>query len=107
MGWELTQRFISWVAWEVEVWFFLKVGMWDFLIFQGIIFLGMEKSQHKNLVEITNNILFKTKHLIHLTNNNFFFFFFFVCFIFLMYMIKKIGVKKFTIIHLSENENNG
>jgi hypothetical protein len=74
LGWELTQRFISWVAWEVEVWFFFKVGMWDFLIFQGIFFLGMEKFQHKNLVERTNNILFKTKHLIHLTNNNIYFF---------------------------------
>jgi hypothetical protein len=93
------------VAWEVEVWFFFKVGMWDFLIFQGIIFWGMEKFQHKNLVERTNNILFKTEHLIHLTNNNINFFF--LCLIFLMYMIKKIGVKKITIIHLSENENNG
>jgi len=60
-----------------------------FLIFQGIIFLGMEKSQHKNLVERTNNILFKTKHLIHLTNNNLFLFLFFCVFHFLMYMIKK------------------
>jgi hypothetical protein len=30
LGWELTQRFVSWVAWEGEVWLFLKVGNWGF-----------------------------------------------------------------------------
>jgi hypothetical protein len=28
-GWGLTQRFVSWVAWEEAVWLFLKVGRWD------------------------------------------------------------------------------
>ncbi len=27
LGWGLTQRFVSWVAWEGEVWLFLKVGL--------------------------------------------------------------------------------
>jgi hypothetical protein len=30
LGWGLTQRVISWVAWEGEVWLFFKVGRWDF-----------------------------------------------------------------------------
>jgi hypothetical protein len=29
LGWGLTQRVISWVAWEGEVWLFFKVGRWD------------------------------------------------------------------------------
>ncbi len=29
-GWGLTQRFVSWVEWEGEVWLFFKVGRWDF-----------------------------------------------------------------------------
>ncbi len=31
MGWELTQRFVSSVAWEGKVWLFLKVKRWDVL----------------------------------------------------------------------------
>jgi len=39
-GWELTQRFVSWVTLDKEVWLFLKVGRWDFFFKnQGIIFL--------------------------------------------------------------------
>jgi hypothetical protein len=30
LGWGLTQRFVYRVAWEGEVWFFLKVGRWHF-----------------------------------------------------------------------------
>jgi len=28
--WGLTQKVVSWVAWEGEVWLFFKVGRWDF-----------------------------------------------------------------------------
>ncbi len=27
--WGLTQKVVSWVAWEGEVWLFFKVGRWD------------------------------------------------------------------------------
>ncbi len=30
MGWGLSQRVVSWVAWKGKVWLFLKVGRWDF-----------------------------------------------------------------------------
>jgi len=30
LGWGLTQKVVSWVAWEGEVWLFFKVGRWDF-----------------------------------------------------------------------------
>jgi hypothetical protein len=33
LGWGLIQRFVSWVAWEGEVWLFLKVGRWDIFNF--------------------------------------------------------------------------
>ncbi len=39
LGWGLTQGFVSWVAWEGEIWLILKVGRWDLQTFQGIIFL--------------------------------------------------------------------
>jgi hypothetical protein len=29
LGWGLTQGFVSWVAWEGEVWLIIKVGRWD------------------------------------------------------------------------------
>jgi hypothetical protein len=29
LGWGLTQRAVSWVAWEGKVWLFFKVGKWD------------------------------------------------------------------------------
>jgi len=29
LGWGQTQRFVSWVAWEGEVWLFLKEARWD------------------------------------------------------------------------------
>jgi hypothetical protein len=32
-GWGLTQRAISWVAWEGEVWLFFKAGRWDLKFF--------------------------------------------------------------------------
>jgi hypothetical protein len=32
LGWGLTQGFVSWVAWEGEVWLIFKVGRWDFKI---------------------------------------------------------------------------
>jgi len=30
LGWGLTQKVVSWVAWEGEVWLFFKAGRWDF-----------------------------------------------------------------------------
>ncbi len=34
MGWGLSQRVVSWVAWEGEVWLFFKTRKWDFFNFQ-------------------------------------------------------------------------
>jgi hypothetical protein len=40
LGWGLTQRVDSWVAWEGKVWLFFETRRWDlFLIFQRIILL--------------------------------------------------------------------
>jgi hypothetical protein len=30
LGWGLTQKVVSWVAWEGEVWLFLKARKWHF-----------------------------------------------------------------------------
>ncbi len=40
LGWGLTQQFVSWVAWEGEVWLFLNVGRWDFFNFPKNYFFG-------------------------------------------------------------------
>jgi hypothetical protein len=40
LGWGLTQGFVSWVAWEGEVWLILKVGRWDFLNCPRNLFFG-------------------------------------------------------------------
>jgi hypothetical protein len=39
LGWGLTQRVVSYVAWEGEVWLFFKHEGGIFLISQGIILL--------------------------------------------------------------------
>jgi hypothetical protein len=39
LGWGLTQRVVSLVAWEGEVWLFFKEGRWDFFYFPSIILL--------------------------------------------------------------------
>jgi hypothetical protein len=33
LGWGLTERVVSWVAWEGEIWLFFKTRRWDFFNF--------------------------------------------------------------------------